>query len=677
MSNPGRNGAIDPEFDTPYVDVDEWRHDPVRHRYVHGGFEGTDARFSMYLPPAERYEGRFFQPVLPMSGIEHAASLGVLYGIAGSVGFAHDSGAFLVESNLGRLNPFPGDDPTVAGFRASAATARYARVVAAEMYGEHRPYGYVYGGSGGAFKTMSCVESAPDVWDGSVPFVMGSPLSLPNVFSVQAHAMRILWDRFPAIVDAVEPGGSGDMFAGLSVEEREALREVTRMGFPPRAWFDVERIARGYTGVWSVLADNLVRWDPGYFEDFWTQPGYLGAGAPESLARARIQHKTVVRAPVMAEEAAALGLPMPMAMPRGTSSGDIPVALRLADVPEGNTRGATLTITSGAAADRSLYVVGVEGDLVLTGVGEAHFEGLSGIAAGDEVMIDNSVYLAFQTYHRHQVHPDYPVFDQFTWDGRPLYPQRPGFVGPRYALQGSGSIQSGRFGGKMIVVENLMDEAAYPWQADWYRRLVAQALGPRLDDHYRMWFIDHAMHTGAEPMPGMVLADTRPARKTRMVSYLGVLQQALRDVAAWVEQGIPPPASTEFEVVDGQVCVPPTAAARRGIQPVVTVSVDGGARAVVAVGEEVELTALVEVPAGAGTVVAAEWDFEGAGDYPVVEEGIDGSATRLTLTAAHVFAEPGTYFPALRVTSQRRGDVATRHGRVQNLGRVRVVVRSA
>ena len=50
-----------------------------------------------------------------------------------------------------------------------------------------------------------------------------------------------------------------------------------------------------------------------------------------------------------------------------------------------------------------MYVVGVEGDIIITGVGEAHFEGLSQLAAGDEVLIDNSVYLAFQTYHRHQV----------------------------------------------------------------------------------------------------------------------------------------------------------------------------------------------------------------------------------------------------------------------------------
>jgi hypothetical protein len=65
---------------------------------------------------------------------------------------------------------------------------------------------------------------------------------------------------------------------------------------------------------------------------------------------------------------------------------------------------------------------------------------------------------------------------------------------------------------------------------------------------------------------------------------------------------------------------------------------------------------------------------EGTGDYPIVEADVDGSANRIALTATHAFAAPGTYFPALRVTSQRQGDTETRHARIQNLGRVRVVV---
>jgi len=53
--------CIDPRFNQPYVDIDEQRTTPVPHRYVHGGFTGTDARFSFYFPPTEQYHRRFFQ----------------------------------------------------------------------------------------------------------------------------------------------------------------------------------------------------------------------------------------------------------------------------------------------------------------------------------------------------------------------------------------------------------------------------------------------------------------------------------------------------------------------------------------------------------------------------------------------------------------------------------------
>src|ERR1700759_1682060 len=46
----------------PFIDVDDWRDEPVPHRYVHGGFEGTSTRFAFCYPPAEGYQGRLFQP---------------------------------------------------------------------------------------------------------------------------------------------------------------------------------------------------------------------------------------------------------------------------------------------------------------------------------------------------------------------------------------------------------------------------------------------------------------------------------------------------------------------------------------------------------------------------------------------------------------------------------------
>jgi hypothetical protein len=666
----GAAGSKDPDYDKPYVDVDEWRDAPVRHRYVHGGFEDTDLRFSFYFPPAERYEGRFFQPLMFMSGTEHAAGAGFLVGMGASIDFAVDNGAYLVESNLGRLNPFPGTDGTVPGFRASAAAARYSRVLAAEMYGDHRPYGYCYGGSGGGFKTIACLENTSDVWDGGIPFVIGSPQALPNVFSVQAHALRILWHKFPQIVDAIEPGGSGDMFAGLSAEEREALAEATAMGFPPRAWFHYERFARSYTSVWAAWADNMMRLDPTYFEEFWTVPGYLGANPTESLTRARVQHKTTITKPIMGDEAADLALPLPLAMPRGVPVSDIVAAVKIDDLPDGDIRGAMLTFTSGSASGCNLWIVGLQGDIVLTGVGEKYFEGLGGVKPGDEVVIDNSPYLAFQTYHRHQVSPDYPVWDYFCIDGKPIYPQRPMLLGGPMSKPGTGTVQTGRFSAKMIVVETLMDDAAYPWQAAWYADLIRQAQGAEADERFRLYFVDHAMHMAPMDMPG----DPRPVGSTRFLSYAGVLQQALLDLAAWAEQDIAPPASTVYDVVDGQVHVPAGAADRKGLQPTVDLTVDGRARVDISVGESVDFVASIDVPPGTGNVVAAEWDFDGSGEFAVKDPKIDGAQTRWRARVSHTFAEPGTYFPTVRVFSHRRGDIRGSHALVPNLARVRVVV---
>jgi hypothetical protein len=226
----------------------------------------------------------------------------------------------------------------------------------------------------------------------------------------------------------------------------------------------------------------------------------------------------------------------------------------------------------------------------------------------------------------------------------------------------------------MIVIENLMDEAAYPIHADIYRRLVQAALGTGIDDHYRLWFIDHAMHGGPNFLPGQ--PDVHPARSTRIVDYDGVIQQALRDVVDWVEKGLVPPASTTYEVIDNQVFVPSTAQARRGIQPVATLAANGGIRAEVAVGEVVEFHGTAEVPAGTGLIVAMEWDFEGHGDYPLAESGFEngGALSRMTVSASHPFSQPGTYFPVLRVTSQRQGDTSSPYARIVNLSRVRVLV---
>ena len=217
----------------------------------------------------------------------------------------------------------------------------------------------------------------------------------------------------------------------------------------------------------------------------------------------------------------------------------------------------------------------------------------------------------------------------------------------------------------MLLIENLWDREAFAWQADWYRTKVQQNLGSRLDDNFRLWFVDHALHGDS----------TQQEDPTHTISYLGVLQQALRDLANWVEKGQLPPQSTAYKMVDGQVVVPPTAAGRKGVQPVITVEANGHARADVAVGESVTLTARIEVPEHAGSIVSAEWDLDGSGAYGIKADVSDARATSLNLKQVHSFDKAGTYFVMLRAASQRNGDREIPFTRVQNLARARVVVR--
>ena len=134
-----------------------------------------------------------------------------------------------------------------------------------------------------------------------------------------------------------------------------------------------------------------------------------------------------------------------------------------------------MIITSGAAAGRTASLGRIASDgkghigLVFETVDDtiditADPAVVESIRAGDELRIDNSRFLALQTYHRHQFPPanpdfDYPdVYDYYrNPDGSPKYPQRGVDIGAAGTLGATGQIPTGRFNGKMIVVEALHD----------------------------------------------------------------------------------------------------------------------------------------------------------------------------------------------------------------------------
>jgi len=633
--------SVDPQFNEPYIDVNELRNEPVPHRYVHGGFKGTDARFSFYFPPKEQYQGRFYQNTYPMATSEDIGPFPIAFDVStGNLGFTFDSGAYYVQTNLGGADRMPPADVAIGAYRVNAAAAKFSRVIAAQVFGEHRTYGYIFGGSGGSYQTMGAAENTIGIWDGFVPFVIGSANAIPSMLTVRMHALRILKqrDKFPAVMDAINPGGSGDPYAELNDEESAALKEATLLGFPLRSWWDYEAMTSGH---FMQVAPLMPMLDPTYVDDFWTKPGYLGTDPSSSIAAARFQFDTTVHKVI----------------------DGFPRQLELANVPARDFADAHLVVVSGAGAGKSIPIATIN-EKTLGFAFAADQSAINKIAAGDRVRIDNSWGLALQTYQRHQI----PTPDLYAWnqyrdaDGRPRYPQREVLIGTIAAAGTAGSVPNGHFHGKMLMVDTLMDIDGIPWQADWYRSRAKEALGANFDDHFALWFIDHAQHDNPATMKA----------HAHTVSYEGALQQALRDLSAWVEKG-QRPANTRYKIVDTQVVVPDSATERGGIQPVVELQANGCARVDVAVNQTVTFTATIEVPPNAGTVVAAEWDFEGVGNYPISAQ-IDKPQTRVHLSAAHAFSRPGTYFAVLRATSQRQGDVTTPYARIQNIARVRVVV---
>jgi hypothetical protein len=479
----------------------------------------------------------------------------------------------------------------------------------------------------------------------------------------------------------MDAGGSGDPYKGLNEEQAAALREVTRMGFPPNSWFSYKDMG---VHAFTALYQGMVMADPTYFEDFWTKPGYLGFNPPDSLKQARLQFVTHVKGPISPVKLEARGL-APKRLPgqsrgEGRGTADLawqklvsdgtarPTAFELTDTPpDVSFIGGDLFVLSGEAAGKRIALMALSGNVATLGV-VADLATLAKIKPGDQVRADNSNFLAAQTYHRHQV-PDasYAVYDQFRGaDGKPLYPQRKMLLAPMFAAGAAGTVPTGHFNGKIIVVESMLDREAFPWQADWYRRRFDANYGAAAANRYRLWYTQNALHGYNEDKDA----------STRVVTYLPVLQQALRDVSAWVEQGTPPPANTNYRVVDGQIVVPSTARERHGIQPVVTILANGRSRTDIAAGQEVRFTGTISVPPGTGAVVKAEWDFDGKGDFPVAAtlNGRPNHRQMILVQTRYRFTKPGTYFATLRGYSQRSDD-GTLFARIRNLARARVVVK--
>ncbi len=668
------------------------RNEFVPHRFIHGGFKGTGTRFSFHFPAAEHYQGRFLQPLEGgTAGSEYSYGAPQQGAVSlGGLDTAVRLGAYLVQSNQGHVGtekcPKGGDNLALYGWRASAETGRFARYLATQLYGTKPKYGYVFGGSGGGHRAPLCLENAPDVWAGAVPFMGGAMVDPANVdkpmiatqvifYSALLNVQRMLRDRLKDVVDAVEPGGSGNPFENLTVDQRVALNELYRCGYPRGAEFLID--PDNYTGQifeWAWSAELIKTMDPGYFTDFWTKPGYAGHDTPHLFTDDIIEatatvHKVMTVGDLDAAvaaggpEARSSSLMMVRRMPA-----DAAVGIVLEQVPKGYMIGAGLAISSGAAAGRTLYCTSQAGSTYLgNAIDQAGNLRFAGVKQGDTIKITNRPFLAYCSWYKHHVVADDQGFANEMLDGKPLYPQRSVQVP---ATIFSGGRNTAKFEGKMLWYQHTHDTAVWPAPAFYYRDEIIKAQGEKgARDRYRLRFTEYAHHI---PAPG-IPKSTPPVPTTRLINYMPHIEQGLHDLAAWDEKGVEP-AETHADYRDGKVVLPPTAAGRGGIQPVVHATANGSARADVKTGQPVTFAVDAAVPPGAGALIAVEWDFDGLGAYPFKHPGIDGKSRALKLSTTHAFDKPGTYFPAVRAVSHRDGDVGATSLRIANLGRVRVVV---
>ncbi|KZL69073.1 pkd domain containing protein [Colletotrichum incanum] len=552
-----------------------------------------------------------------------------------SIGFGLDSNAYTVQVT------------GTNGYRAESTAAKFSRVVAAQYYqtsDDTRIYGYVYGGSGGSNQVIGGIENTIRIWDGAVAMVQATPVSAPNGPSIRAMAGLVLRNKSAEIQDALRPGGSGNPLSipTLTQVERSMLLEVTKLGVP--------------IGTWEHFNETL---DSTYADDFWSKPGYLGTEQSplgDILRGALVEFNTTVQSVDLDASGKVINLLL------DTSPASV-ADIYGYDVAVIGSNGTNLGVLSGTFYASS-KVMAFNDSTAASNDPSLQTQ----LSKGIRLHVDNIWSLAVHAYYRHQVpqRAGFYGFDQFRTTNGTLYPQRPIDTSQILASTVSGGGHTGAIGCKLIVIQNLMDSDAFPWHADWYRSQVKQQLGDRFDDNYRLWYNGNAEHYYEE----------RPLdRLAIIVPYNGIYQQSLRDISAWVEDGVPAPDTTSYTIStdDNSVQLPSTAAERRGVQPVIELSVDGSRKITVKLGQAVTFRATIEAPPGTGEVVDVEWDLFSTGKFSHPGPAITPNQT---VHAEHTvtYNTIEDHVVVVRATSNRKGDPGAAYARVMNLARVNLLV---
>ncbi|KAF5707429.1 hypothetical protein FMUND_11100 [Fusarium mundagurra] len=629
--------CVDPLYSRPIIDSETHKTLPVPHLRVSGHFEGTVVDFNIYLPD-NGWKGRFFQLVYPLQNSTASDR---------EIDFGADSGGYTVRAS---------GLPT---YRGDAAAAKVGMMIAREYYKPRssKVHGYIYGGSGGSLVTVGAMENTIDVWSGALTLVQAVPVSINN-WSIRALAGLVLQNKSAEIEDALRPGGSGDAPSKLNPTERSIFEEATALGVPTRGWesfYDTGASESLWGTLRTVSGAAVTRMDPTYVNDFWDKPGYLGSEHShlgEIFRRELVDYKTSIISIRREANQAPVELTLDAA-PKSTRTYWLDISIISED---GEVLGKVTAKGHDNSNDKTVALHPNNDPAVL-----------SLLQLGPQVHISNRMFLAMHALHRYSVTKCAGLYGyDYLRDsnGAPMYPQRSVLVAEQIARSASGGAMfSGKFNGKMIVMDNLMDVDAFPWHADYYKSQVEKVYGDDIDDKFRLHYAENADHQMG-PVSG--------SRSSRVVDFTGLYEQHLRDLSVWCETETYPSTSTNYTIHNAQVQLPATASDRKGLQPVVDLRVNGGKEVEVKTGTTVTFKVHVEVPSRAGKVVSLEWDFEGTGNFVKTSFGEAGQFVETT--ACCTYSRKGIFFPSVRAASHREGRMDSPYALSSNLGRVRVSV---
>ena len=164
------------------IDTEQWRDQPVKHLFIHGTLKGGTG-FHLLLPETAAWHGRLMHFLGGgMGGVDNGGVNGV------PAAYALTNGAIYVESSQGYIGPSYVGDFTQedVAYKASLAVVLYARARSVRMYGKEPAHSYVFGSSGGGFRSSGMLERFPKLYDGAVPTMGAGDIG----FGFQIHSLR-------------------------------------------------------------------------------------------------------------------------------------------------------------------------------------------------------------------------------------------------------------------------------------------------------------------------------------------------------------------------------------------------------------------------------------------------------------------------------------------------------